>query len=325
MIQVRNYDRKDAADVLRLWNTAGADFGYAPLDAEGLDRLILRHPNFSDEHTFILEEDGVITGFINGVTGDDIAWGDVRGYFSCLLLDRAHDSEEKTFLLLRMMEDSFRQKEKKAAAVTCFNPIRLPWILPGTPGHQHNNMPGIPKDTVLDERMLRFGYQETAEEMAMYLDLSGFIYSESLTEKEKKMAANGYYADWYREGVHQGLDEMVESLNNPMWSAEVPAAGHSGMKLLVGLEGNTVAGFTGPVYKEPTGRGYFAGLAVGPSFRKHGLGELLFFKLCRAEKECGAEYMSLFTGVQNNAQMIYREAGYEEKRHFAVMIRELDK
>ena len=35
-----------------------------------------------------------------------------------------------------------------------------------------------------------------------------------------------------------------------------------GMELLVGLEGNRCAGFTGPIYPESTGRGYFAGLGV---------------------------------------------------------------
>ena len=39
---IRNYTRGDAAEVLRLWNTAGAQtMGYAPQSAEGLDALLL--------------------------------------------------------------------------------------------------------------------------------------------------------------------------------------------------------------------------------------------------------------------------------------------
>lgn len=201
--------------------------------------------------------------------------------------------------------------------------MRLPWIIPSTDGHQHNNMPGIPTDTALYRRMLALGWVEATTEQAMHLDLSGFQYPEKMREKERKMAENGYFVDWYREGVHQGVDEMVESLNNSMWSEEIPPAAHNGMRLLVGLEGNTVAGFTGPVYPEPTGRGYFAGIAVGPSFQDHGLGSLLFYKLCQAEKDCGARYMSLFTGINNHAQNIYKSAGFETKRYFAVMIKEL--
>ncbi len=321
---IRNYTRSDAPDVLRLWNTVGAEtMGYAPQNDEGLDALLLRHPNFSEKHSFVLTDGEGISGFVSGVTGDGLAQGRIRGYFSCLLLDKDADSDENTELLLCALEDSFRAEGKSAAAVTCFNPVRLPWIIPGTEEHQHNNMPGIPTDTALYRRMLRLGWVEAATEQAMHLDLKAFEYPEKMREKERRMAENGYFVDWYQEGVHQGVDEMVESLGNSMWSEEIPPAAHNGMRLLVGLEGNTVAGFTGPVYPEPTGRGYFAGIAVGPGFQNHGLGSLLFYKLCQAEKDCGARYMSLFTGINNHAQNIYKSAGFETKRYFAVMIKEL--
>lgn len=320
---IRNYKTEDAPFILDLWNSAGIVFGYAPQDQDGLDRLLLEHPYFTPFHSFVLETDGVVHGFINGVTGDDLAWGEMRGYLSCLLLDETSDDENNTNLLLSALEDSFRAKRKKFSAVTFFNPIRLPWIIPGTDGHQHNNMPGIPVDTRLYSRMLASGYKNAAEEMSMYLYLKNFVYPNEMIVKEAQMAAEGYTVDWYREGVHQGVDEMVASLGNSMWSAEIPQAAHSGMKLLVGLKGSTVAGFTGPVYPEPTGRGYFAGIAVSPAYQNHGLGKLLFYKLCQAEKDCGAEYMSLFTGIDNHAQNIYKEAGFVEKRHFGVMIKEL--
>ena len=116
---------------------------------------------------------------------------------------------------------------------------------------------------------------------------------------------------------------MVDALNNSMWSAEIPAAGRAGMDLLVGLYGNTCAGFTGPVYPEETGRGYFAGIAVAPKYERHGLGKLLFYRLLKREKEVGSKYMSLFTGVENPARFIYLEAGFRIVRTFSVMLKEL--
>ena len=118
---IRNYTRGDAAEVLRLWNTAGAQtMGYAPQSAEGLDALLLRHPDFSEKHSFVLTDADGVRGFVSGVTGDTLAQGRVRGYFSCLLLDPAADSDENTALLLAALEDSFRAAGKSVAAVTCF-------------------------------------------------------------------------------------------------------------------------------------------------------------------------------------------------------------
>ena len=320
---IRIFLPEDGEALFRLWNTAGARIGYAPQNREGFDELLLQHPFFMPEHTLMLEKEGTVCGFVNGCTGEGVARGEYRGYLSCLLLDTEYDTAKNTALLLAALEDSYRRKGKTELAVTCFNPIQLPWIIPGTDGHQHNNMPGIAKDIPLYERMLSLGYTEASTEQAMHFDLSGFEIPEEIREKERIMAAEGYLVDWYKEGVHVGVEEMVESLHNSMWSAEIPQAAHSGMKLLVGLEGNTVAGFTGPVYPQPTGRGYFAGIAVAPQYENHGLGKLLFYKLCEAERECGAKYMSLFTGINNHAANIYRKVGFEPRRYFAVMIKAL--
>ena len=109
-MKLRLYERADAPEVLRLWNTAGAAAGYAPLDAGKLDELLLAHPAFCGESTFVLEERGALRGFAAGCTGDTLAQGAVRGYVSCVLLDETCDTAENTALLLGAVEDSFRAK-----------------------------------------------------------------------------------------------------------------------------------------------------------------------------------------------------------------------
>ena len=131
-------------------------------------------------------------------------------------------------------------------------------------------------------------------------------------------------ADGFCSPIGSGWERRVTSeFGNRVDPITGKRKGHGGMDLLVALSGGTVAGFTGPVYPEPTGRGYFAGIAVAEQYRGHGLGKLLFYRLCRAEKERGARYMSLFTGIDNPAQNIYKEAGFTPRRYFAVMIKEL--
>ena len=157
----------------------------------------------------------------------------------------------------------------------------------------------------------------------MYLDLSHYETPAWVGEKVEKMAREGYTVARYDPEMHLGLEEMVAALGNSMWSAEIPAAGKTGMDLLVGLKDRTCAGFTGPVYPEETGRGYFAGLGVAPQYEGHGLGTLLFYRLLQREKEAGARYMSLFTGEDNHARSIYLGAGFRIVRTFGVMIKEL--
>lgn len=316
---IRNYLPSDAPALLLLWNTAGVKMGYAPLNGDQFDCFLLKHPDFSPDYTFVLEEGEHILGFVNGCTGGSIPKGDVRGCVSCLILAPEADGEENTLLLLSALEEAFRKAGRSCSTVTYFNPIRLPWVIPGTEGHQHNNAPGVATDLALYGRMLGSGYQEAAREIAMYRDLATFETPDWIEERAAKMAAQGYTVARYDPRRHQGLEEMVAALNNSMWSAEIPAAGRAGMDLLVGLCGNTCAGFTGPVYPEETGRGYFAGIAVAPQHEGHGLGRLLFYRLLRREKEVGARYMSLFTDAGGRARFIYLEAGFRIVRTFSVM------
>ena len=320
---IRNYLPSDEHCLLELWNTAGLQLGFAPLKQEAFRRLLTGHPNFSPEYTFVLEEAGRVLGFVNGCTGADILKGDVRGYVSCLILAPEADNGENTARLLEALEDAFRRAGRRYSAVTFFNPIRLPWIIPGTPGHQHNNVPGAAVDWPLYTRMRDLGYAERSREQAMYLDLSAFVYPKTITEREAVMAQKGYTVTQYDGSHHSGLLPMLESLGSPLWISEITEAAARGQRLLVGLHGSTVAGFAGPIYPEKTGRGYFAGIGVGPAFEHHGLGTLLFYRLCQAEKDAGAQYMSLFTGVSNPARLIYEGAGFQTKRVFSVLEKDL--
>lgn len=320
---IRNYLPSDYHALCALWNTAGVRAGYAPLSEEKFRKLLPEHPDFSPSFTFVLEEDGVCLGFVNGCTGAHIPWGDVRGYVSCVILAEEADTDENTDLLLTALEDAFRAAGRCQSAVNFFNPIRLPWVLPGTDGHQHNNVPGVATDLPLYHRILARGYREGARECAMHLDLKDFEMPAWVEEKAARMAEEGYTVARYDPRIHEGLREMVKTLENSVWSEEIPAAGETGMDLLVGLYGNICAGFTGPIYPEDTGRGYFSGIGVAPRYEKHGLGTLLFYRLLQREKEVGSCYMSLFTGEANHAKLIYMGAGFRTLRTFGLMLKEL--
>lgn len=317
---IRKFVAEDQMALHRLWETEGSRFGYAPLSESKFRRVLLEHPEFSAEFTFVMEEDGRICGFINGCAGSQNA---DTGYVSCLLLESRVDTADNTALLVGELEDEFRKAGKKYCAFSFFNPIRLPWVIPGTDGHQHNNLPGVPVDVPLFDRMMVLGYGETSRECGLYCDLAGYTTPEWVETKAAQMAEKGYTVALYDSSRHQGLEEMVHSLGNPQWSFEIPAAGKAGLDLLVALKGNVCAGFTGPVYPEETGRGYLSGVAVARQYERNGLGTLLFYRLLQREKEVGAKYMSIFTGIDNRAKEIYMKAGFRIVRTFAVMRKEL--
>ena len=319
---IRNYRATDFSALAALWNTAGAAQGYVPQSPESLAGLLTEHPYFSPDFAFVLEEEGTLAGFACGCAGADLPQGEKRGYFTCLLLDEAHEAAEHAAALLSALEDAFRRAGKTQMAANFFNPMRLPWVIPGTPGHQHNNCPGVAEDLPLHRWMADGGYTVRATECAMYRDLSRFETPDWVPERTAALAEAGYTVDWYRAGTHRGLREMVRSMGNPMWDAEIPEAAEK-INMLVALHGDEVVGFTGPVYPEKTGRGYFAGIAVSAEHGGHGLGTLLFCRLCREEKAAGSRYMSLFTGSENHAQKIYLQAGFQVRRRFSVMTKEL--
>ena len=89
---IRNYKTEDEDALHSLWNTAGVKKGFAPLSKEKFHKLLTGYPDFSPEYTFVMEERGAVCGFVNGCTGGHIPKGDVRGYFSCLILSAAADT-----------------------------------------------------------------------------------------------------------------------------------------------------------------------------------------------------------------------------------------
>ncbi len=274
---------------------------YAPEAVE----MLLEHPDFDPVRAWVAVEDDRVRGFACGV----------GAFLACFL------GECEELLDVVCQDAGLRGYDKLKVSYFC--PIRLPWVIPDSGGARHNNRPGVPVGSPEHTLLRRCGWTEKSRQVGMYLPLAGYEFPKEMGQKAEEMAKNGYTVDWYDESRHKGVDEMVESLHNSMWSAEIPAAAHGGLPLLVGLKGDTVAGFTGPVRPEENGRGYFAGIAVGPQWEGHGLGKLLFYRLLEAEQAVGARYMTLFTGIDNHAREMYRKAGFREVRRFAVMEKEL--
>ncbi|MGW9124544.1 GNAT family N-acetyltransferase [Paenibacillus chitinolyticus] len=318
MIESWNPSYSDA--VIRLWNTEAVKDGYKELTGRSFNEMFLSSPYFDKDNTFVMrEEDGTITGFACGCTGSDLPLGAVAGYITCIVLSEDRQTDANYRLLLEALEGRFRQLGKKQADVLFFNPMMLPWYIPDTPGHEHNNAPGVPADSRLYGFLLGEEYIERARECAMYLNLSEFSIPDEIRVKEERTAAEGYAVELFDPARHEGIEAMLQGFDNPLWQQEIAAGTANGVPVVIAAHRGQAVGFAGPVIRQESGRGYFAGIGVHPDHEGHGLGSLLFFKLCEAFKGIGTEYMSLYTGSANPAIRIYEKAGFKTVKQFAVM------
>jgi ribosomal protein S18 acetylase RimI-like enzyme len=310
-------------NVITLWNRAAVGDGYKELDADSFSRIFTGSSYFDPLAAFVGLAEQEVVGFACGCTGDDLPLGDRAGYITCIVLDSRYASEEHYKQLLDALEECFAGLGKTQAEVLFFNPMQLPWYIPDTPAHEHNNAPGVPSGSPLHRFLLAQGYTERATEQAMYLELSGFTIPEDILAKEAEAAGKGYSVRIYASGRIDGLDAMLESLGNPLWTKEIGRCAVEGTPVVYALKDGHAAGFAGPVLREVSGRGYFAGIGVHPGHEGHGLGTLLFFRLCEAFQSIGTVYMSLYTGSTNPAARIYEKAGFRTVKTFAIMRKEL--
>ncbi|MBD2867032.1 GNAT family N-acetyltransferase [Paenibacillus arenilitoris] len=322
---VEAWDERYARGVIALWNEEAVRDGYKELDADSFNRIFTGNPYFDPGAAFVWLDGRDVAGFACGCTGDDLPLGDKAGYITCIVLRQGHATAANYRSLLDALEARFAELGKTQADVLFFNPMQLPWYIPDTPGHEHNNAPGVPVGSGLHRFLLDEGYAERAVEQAMYLELSGFAPPEDIRLKETAASEQGYAVGVFASGEVGGIAEMLDGLGNPLWTEEIARCAAEGTPVVYAAKDGLAAGFAGPVIRQPNGWGYFAGIGVHPDHEGHGLGTLLFFKLCEAFRAIGTPYMSLYTGSANPAARIYEKAGFRTVKHFAVMRKELFK
>ncbi|CAN7732726.1 GNAT family N-acetyltransferase [Paenibacillus sp. LjRoot153] len=308
--------------VIALWNDAAVKDGYKELTEQSFDGIFAGNPYWDKESTFLLLANEEVIGFACGCTGDDLPLGDVAGYITCIVLASGFETDANYLMLLTALEKRFKQLDKKQADILFFNPMLLPWYIPETPKHEHNNAPGVPVESKLYAFLLKSGYIERAKQCAMYLHLSEFTMPDEISVKEAKASAQGYTIERFDPGKHAGVDDMLYGFGNPLWQKEIGASTANGVPVVIAAYQGRTIGFAGPVIRQANGRGYFAGIGVLPDHEGHGLGSILFYKLCEAFREIGTDYMSLYTGMSNPAIRIYERAGFQTVKIFAVMRRE---
>lgn len=323
-LQIRKFQTEDSKEIIELWNNEMTQYGYKEFNEESFCRIFTDSPYFNESFTAVLENNSKIYGFACGCVGNDLPHGHKSGFVTCVVLNSSVNTYEKFSELIAEIEKAFAENGKKTSEVLFFNPMMLPWYIPNTHHHEHNNAPGVPMDTPMFTWYRSSGYETYAVECAMYLDLkNGFIIPENILKKEKKSVEKGYYIELMSMDKHKNIEGMLKSLQNPLWEKKIMQALKQRKPVLAAVKDGEAVGFAGPVIRTPNGRGYFSGIGVSPKHQGNGMGTVLFFKLCEAFANIGTDYMSLYTGEENPAKEIYEQAGFKTVRKFAVMKKEL--
>ncbi len=340
------FSSQDLPGVVALWNAccAAGDVVYSPVTAGELEQKLLQPGMLG----FVAKKNDQTIGFVHGASKTAFLPGQTAentpGYLTVILVDAAHRRQGVGTALLQALTDAFLQQGKSMMACSGDNPVKLAWRVPGTPGHDHNNAPGVDEDCAGYTFLQQHGFAPKFHEVAMYLDLQTYQPAEDVIAAREKLTAEGVYTGRYTPDMQLNYDGMCDRVgseywrnvikteiaawqsgtpnqDDTLWVDGVPPKGPRPM-LIAAVDGN-MAGFTGPVDLQKSGRGWFTGICADPMYGRRGIGSVLFDLLMREFIAEGAAFSTLFTGAENHAQRVYQRAGFDVVRRFCVMTRAL--
>ena len=348
-MSVRLMKPEDTPQIVQLWNEAvdAGEVVLSPMTETAFREQFLLHPDYDGRYSFVWEDaGGGVTGFIHGVAPKSFLPGETAentpGYLTCIFVRKDQRGRGIGAALEDALQQAFRAAGKRR--MVCDgnnNPIHLSWIVPGTPGHDHNKAPGMDVDCPGYPFLLSRGYAEKDREIAMYLNLRDYLPWAGLEEKQKELLAQGIYTGRYDPTWHCEYDRLCDRVGSEYWrfvlqsemgcydsgrpnadprmqaDPGIPPAGPR--PLLVAVHEKHIVAFTGPVDLQKSGRGWFCGICTDPMYERRGIASVLFHLLMREFIAEGAAFSTLFTGNTNHAQRIYLRAGFRIVRRFALM------
>ena len=347
---IRQFEKKDLSGVIGVWNEAvqAGEVVYYPLTEEYFAKKFEGDPNYDPALSMVAVEDGEVVGFINGIAKKVFLTKEnadnTPGYLTCLFVRKDCRGRGIGKALVDALEDKFRAMGKRVISCDGNNPINLDWIVPGTPGHDHNNAPGMDVDCPGYEFLKAIGYRDIVREIAMYLNLANYTPWDELETRKQALAEQGIYVGPYDASLDYDFDGMCDRVGSEYWrsvlrseiechkkgvpntdvrfipNGKVPAGPRP---ILVATCDHSIVAQTGPVDRQESGRGWFTGICTDPLYERRGIASVLFNVLMQEFIAQGASFSTLFTGDDNHAQKIYRRAGFDVVRCFAVMRKNL--
>ena len=334
---------EDLPEVMGIWNACveAGEVLYYPLSEAYFRRKFVGGPGCEPDLLLVAESDGQVAGFLHGVAPGTFP-GSKPGcaYLTVVLTAAAHRGRGVGRALLNALGERVRARGAETLYVSSLNPVNLDWRIPGTPGHDHNNMPGADVGCAGYPFLERCGFSVLYQEVAMYMNLSGWTPSPAVAGLRERLREEGIETGPYDPSRDCGFDRMCDSVGSDywrdvlrteiaawkagkpnadprMWADGIPPAGPR--TLLTAIHEGQIVGFTGPVDLQQSGRGWFTGICTDAAFERRGIATVLFNLLMEAFVREGAAFSSLFTGLGSHARKVYERAGMRPVRQFHLM------
>ena len=346
-MNIRTYENRDLPGVIGVWNESvqAGEVVYYALTEDYFHTKFESDPNYDPQYSLVAEENGEIVGFVNGVAKkvflDNETNASSPGFVTCFFVRKAHRGKGIGKALLDRLCALFKAAGKTTVAVSNDNPINLDWHIPGTPGHDHNNTPGVDMDSPGYAFLQTVGFTEVAREIAMYLNLAEYVPWDGMRAKQAQLLAEGVYTGRYDATLGYDYDRLCDRVGSEYWREVIRSelrcwqenrpntdvrfmpngtkAPAGPRPMLVATCDKHIVAFTGPVDKQASGRGWFCGIFTDPEFEHRGIAPILFHLLMQEFIAEGATFSTLFTGESNRAQNIYLRTGFRVARRFALM------
>lgn len=340
-MRIRTMRTEDVPAILRIWNqcVASGEVLYLPLTESYFKKKFLTGKGRSPEYLLVAEESGNAVGMIHGVAPESFRGGTPgEAYLTCLLVDQAFRRRGVGHALLNELKMRMKNQRASCLSFSNLNPVQLDWRIPDTPGHDHNNMPGLDTGCAGYGFFLREGFRASDGNVAMYRSLKDYSLPQEIPDIQRRLLADGIYTGPYHADWNCGFDRMCDRLGGAyywrdvlkteiqawqdhapnrderMWADGIPPKGPR--TLLTAVHEGQIVAFTGPVDLQKSGRGWFCGICTDPMYEKRGIATVLFHLLLQAFREENAQFCTLFTGFENHAQKIYLRAGMRPVRRF---------
>ncbi|MEG0693373.1 MAG: GNAT family N-acetyltransferase [Oscillospiraceae bacterium] len=327
-----NMSIHDIKDAVKLWNDCvdKKEFCYKPMTEESFQEKFFDTLHYSEEYVIAAKNEEELIGFAISYKKREYLKNEdfynTPAYLTMVIVKPEERRKGIGTKLVKEIEKRFQTIGKQAIRVTYRNPVTLSWVVPNTVDHDHNNAPGVDKDSVGFAFLNQLQYVEQQTELGMHMDLGTFVPFPKYQEKIDAQAKMDIEVTLYNSKLHHGFDELFDNLHGEVWRKSIAdnLKLEQPLPVIVASHNGKIVGFAGPIDVESSGRGWFNGIATHSEYERKGLAFVMFSRLMLEFQRIGARFSTLFTDEGNPAGGLYEAVGFCIAKKWAVVEKELN-